>query len=219
MAAAALTRDRKRKSLRGRRNMAAPCALLSSISRRLLRAPGILRPPQWGTAAPGAQRRGLRELTEVKVGKVTTVEGRILEEKPSAVPPNPEGKCPICRWNLKHKYDYMDVLVLSQFIRSDGGMLSRKVTGLCTEEHKKVEACVKMAHRAGLLPDHRPKLPEGKTPRARFQLNRYLTYHSVSTAKPILRKGLKWCKVKMPVGDPIMKDNIRYSRKPLVFRQ
>ncbi|KAM4041693.1 large ribosomal subunit protein mL66 [Anomaloglossus baeobatrachus] len=127
--------------------MAAPCALLGSITRRLLRAPGKLGSPQW--AAPGAQSRGLRELTEVKVGKVTTVEGRILEERPQMCPPNPEGRCPVCRWNLKHKYDYTDVLVLGQFIRSDGGMLPRRVTGLCTEEHKKVEACVKMAHRAG----------------------------------------------------------------------
>lgn len=42
-----------------------------------------------------------------------------------------------------------DVLLLSQFIRSDGGMLPRKITGLCTEEHKKVAVCVQMAHRAG----------------------------------------------------------------------
>ncbi|XP_040286736.1 39S ribosomal protein S18a, mitochondrial [Bufo bufo] len=195
--------------------MAAPCVLLSSVTRLLRPALGIAG---W-RGAPGVQSRGLRQLTEVKDGKVTTIEGRILEEKPSMCPPNPEGQCPICRWNLKHKYDYMDVLVLGQFIRSDGGMLSRKVTGLCSEEHKKVQACVKMAHRAGLLPDHRPKLPEGKKPKDKFHLNRYLTFWSVSTAKPILRKGMKWSKVKMPVGDPIMKSNVRYSRRPLSFRQ
>lgn len=42
-----------------------------------------------------------------------------------------------------------DVLLLSQFIRSDGGMLPRRITGLCLEEHKKVAVCVQMAHRAG----------------------------------------------------------------------
>ncbi|KAM3930729.1 large ribosomal subunit protein mL66 [Leptodactylus fuscus] len=198
--------------------MAAPCVLLSSVTRLLRPALGLVRRPGWA-GVPGVQNRGLRQLTEVKDGKVTTVEGRIHEEKPKMSPPNPEGQCPICRWNLKHKYDYTDVLVLSQFLRSDGGMLPRKVTGLCNEEHKKVEACVKMAHRAGLLPNHRPKLQEGQKPKAKFHLNRYLTRWSVSTAKPILRRGLKWCKVKMPVGDPIMKDNVRYSRRPLIFRQ
>lgn len=42
-----------------------------------------------------------------------------------------------------------DVLLLSQFIRSDGGMLPRRVTGLCAQEHNKIAICVQMAHRAG----------------------------------------------------------------------
>ncbi len=42
-----------------------------------------------------------------------------------------------------------DVLLLSQFIRSDGGMLPRRITGLCPEEHRKIAICVQMAHRAG----------------------------------------------------------------------
>ena len=123
-------------------------------------------------------------------------------------------------------------------------MLPRRVTGLCQEEHRKIEECVKMAHRAGkgpsgrggrglwaslhlpplvpperavcvqrlhytrppmpashplglsvqppelqreyrdhplkcfslqsgLLPNHRPKLPEGFVPKTRPRLNRY----------------------------------------------
>uniref|UniRef100_A0A8C5PIV2 Large ribosomal subunit protein mL66 n=1 Tax=Leptobrachium leishanense TaxID=445787 RepID=A0A8C5PIV2_9ANUR len=143
------------------------------------------------------------------------LEGRIIEQKALETPPNPTGGCPICRWNLKHKYDYTDVLMLSQFIRMDGGMLPRKITGLCAEEHRKVMECVKMAHRAGLLPNHRPTLPEGLVPKPKFQLNRYLTRWSVTSVKPILRKGLKWCKVRMPVGHPALKDNINYAKKPL----
>ncbi|XP_030651961.1 39S ribosomal protein S18a, mitochondrial isoform X3 [Nomascus leucogenys] len=81
------------------------------------------------------------------------VEGRITATpKESPNPPNPSGQCPICRWNLKHKYNYDDVLLLSQFIRPHGGMLPRKITGLCREEHRKIEECVKMAHRAGRRP-------------------------------------------------------------------
>ncbi|XP_009080614.1 PREDICTED: 28S ribosomal protein S18a, mitochondrial, partial [Acanthisitta chloris] len=100
-------------------------------------------------------------VVEVTEGNTTTIEGRIIEDAEAPTPPNPSGQCPICRWNLKHKYDYVDVLLLSQFIRSDGGMLPRRVTGLCLEEHKKIAVCVQMAHRAGLLPNHRPPLPEG----------------------------------------------------------
>ncbi|XP_068088718.1 large ribosomal subunit protein mL66 [Hyperolius riggenbachi] len=194
--------------------MAAPAVFLSRLLRVGL---GLLGRPGWGAA--GMQSRGLRQVVEKKEGGVTVVEGHVLENEPTLCPPNPSGQCPICRWNLKHKYDYMDVLVLSQFIRSDGGMLPRRLTGLCTEEHKKVSACVKMAHRAGLLPSHRPKLPEGHVPKPKFQLNRYLTRWSVSSARPIYKKGLKWNKVKMPVGDPIMKNNVRYGSRPLTFMQ
>ncbi|XP_021115416.1 39S ribosomal protein S18a, mitochondrial isoform X3 [Heterocephalus glaber] len=97
--------------------------------------------------------RGFREVVETQEGKTTIIEGRIVATpKESPNPPNPEGQCPICRWNLKHKYSYKDVLLLSQFLRPHGGMLPRRVTGLCTEEHRKVEECVKMAHRAATSP-------------------------------------------------------------------
>ncbi|XP_062830093.1 large ribosomal subunit protein mL66 isoform X3 [Anolis carolinensis] len=110
----------------------------------------------------------------------TNIEGKILEVVEAPTPPNPSGQCPICRWNLKHKYNFEDVLLLSQFIRSDGGMLPRRVTGLCTVEHKKIAICVQMAHRAGLLPNHRPKLPEGFVPK-----NKKLPLNSkISTIKP-----------------------------------
>ncbi|XP_069743905.1 large ribosomal subunit protein mL66 isoform X3 [Narcine bancroftii] len=106
--------------------------------------------------------RGLREIVRVQEEQTITIEGKIIKDSAEASePPNPSGQCPICRWNLKHKYNYTDVLLLSQFIRLDGGMLPRRLTGLCFEEHKKIEICVKMAHRAGLLPDHKPALPEG----------------------------------------------------------
>ncbi|KAF2978448.1 hypothetical protein EK904_004408 [Melospiza melodia maxima] len=145
---------------------------------------------------------------------VIMIEGRIIEDAEAPPPPNPSGQCPICRWNLKHKYDYVDVLLLSQFIRSDGGMLPRRITGLCLEEHKKVAVCVQMAHRAGLLPNHRPPLPEGHVPK-KPKLNRYLTRWPVRSAKPIWKRGPKWCKKPYPVGHPLLKDNIKYTQKPL----
>uniref|UniRef100_A0A8C9DQE6 Large ribosomal subunit protein mL66 n=1 Tax=Prolemur simus TaxID=1328070 RepID=A0A8C9DQE6_PROSS len=126
--------------------MAALKALASGcgwLFRRLLAGPATAN---WARLPA----RGFREVVEIQEGKTTIIEGRItgtLKESPN--PPNPSGQCPICRWNLKHKYNYVDVLLLSQFIRPHGGMLPRKITGLCQEEHRKIEECVKMAHRAG----------------------------------------------------------------------
>ncbi|XP_059736410.1 large ribosomal subunit protein mL66 isoform X2 [Bos indicus] len=159
-----------------------------------------------------------RPLVEIQEGKTTIIEGRITgTPKESPNPPNPSGQCPICRWNLKHKYSYEDVLLLSQFIRPHGGMLPRSITGLCQEEHRKIEECVKMAHRAGLLPNHRPKLPEGFVPKTRPRLNRYLTRWSPRSVKPIYNKGHRWNKVRMAVGSPLLKDNVSYTGRPLVL--
>ncbi|XP_076771398.1 large ribosomal subunit protein mL66 isoform X2 [Arvicanthis niloticus] len=108
-----------------------------------------------------------------------------------------------------------DVLLLSQFIRPHGGMLPRSVTGLCREEHRKIEECVKMAHRAGLFPNHRPRLPEGCLPKEKPNLNRYLTRWAPKSVKPIYKRGHRWNKVGMAVGSPLLKDNVCYSRRPL----
>ncbi|NWX49004.1 RT18A protein, partial [Steatornis caripensis] len=168
----------------------------------------------FGNGWASVPARALREVVEVTEGSTTTIEGRIIEDDETPTPPNPSGQCPICRWNLKHKYDYVDVLLLSQFIRSDGGMLPRRITGLCLEEHKKIAVCVQMAHRAGLLPNHRPPLPEGHIPK-KPKLNRYLTRWSIRSAKPIWKRGPKWCKKPFPVGHPLLKDNVKYTHKPL----
>ncbi|XP_072218704.1 large ribosomal subunit protein mL66 [Leuresthes tenuis] len=165
------------------------------------------------------QNRSLRQVVENQEGKTIHVEGKILDVPAGPQPPNPTAKCPIYRWNLQNKYNYTDVLLLSQFIRSDGGMLPRRITGLCPEEHRKIAICVQMAHRAGLLPDHKPKLPEGHVPkRAKLQLNRYLTRWSIDSVKPIYKSGLKWCKKRMDVGHPALRNNVRYGVKPLYIK-
>lgn len=74
-----------------------------------------------------------------------------------------------------------------------------------------------MAHRAGLLPNHRPKLPEGFVPKTRPRLNRYLTRWSPRSVKPIYNKGHRWNKVRMAVGSPLLKDNVSYTGRPLVL--
>ncbi|XP_033073184.1 39S ribosomal protein S18a, mitochondrial isoform X2 [Trachypithecus francoisi] len=191
--------------------MAAFKGLVSACG-RLLR--GLLAGPA-ATSWSRLPARGFREVVEIQEGKTTIIEGRLTATpKGSPNPPNPSGQCPICRWNLKHKYNYDDVLLLSQFIRPHGGMLPRKITGLCREEHRKIEECVKMAHRAGLLPNHRPRLPEGVVPKSKPQLNRYLTRWAPGSVKSIYKKGPRWNRVHMPVGSPLLRDNVCYSRTP-----
>ncbi|XP_054618212.1 39S ribosomal protein S18a, mitochondrial [Dunckerocampus dactyliophorus] len=163
-------------------------------------------------------RRGIRQVVEKRENKTVTIEGKILALPAAPQPPNPTAKCPIYRWNLQNKYNYTDVLLLSQFIRSDGGMLPKRITGLCPQEHRKIVECVKMAHRAGLLPDHRPKLPEGHVPKPKPQLNRYLTRWSIKSVKPIYKRGPKWCKNRMCVGSPLLRDNVRYGPRPLYIK-
>jgi len=45
--------------------------------------------------------------------------------------------------------------------------------------------------------------------------DRYLTRWSIRSAKPIWKRGPKWCKKTMPVGHPLLKDNVLYAQKPL----
>ncbi|KAJ8009187.1 hypothetical protein DPEC_G00086300 [Dallia pectoralis] len=165
------------------------------------------------------QSRAIRHVVEKKEGNTTILEGLTEDAHVGPQPPNPTAPCPIYRWNLQNKYNYTDVLLLSQFIRSDGGMLPRRVTGLCAQEHSKIAVCVQMAHRAGLLPDHKPSLPEGHIPKKpNPQLNRYLTRWSIDSVKPIYRAGLKWCKKRISVGHPALKDNVRYGKKILYLK-
>lgn len=45
--------------------------------------------------------------------------------------------------------------------------------------------------------------------------NRYLTRWSIRSAKPIWKRGPKWCKKPFPVGHPLLKDNVTYTQKLL----
>lgn len=58
-----------------------------------------------------------------------------------------EKACPVCASELNIKHT--DVLILSQFVRSDGCMLPRRVTGLCRSQQKRISTLVTMAHKAG----------------------------------------------------------------------
>ncbi|XP_037775597.1 uncharacterized protein LOC119572564 [Penaeus monodon] len=88
------------------------------------------------------------------------------------------GACPLCalQLNLKHT----DVLVLSQFLRSDGCMLPKRITGLCNSQQKKVTLLVAMAQKAGLMPNLAPYWSK-KDPKKRFGSKKFNRYFDEET--------------------------------------
>ena len=55
--------------------------------------------------------------------------------------------CPKCTLGLDIKHT--DVLILKQYLREDGTMLPRRITGLCSVQQKNIGMMVLMARRAG----------------------------------------------------------------------
>lgn len=55
--------------------------------------------------------------------------------------------CSVCDVGLDIKHT--DVLILSQFVRSDGCMLPKRITGLCNKQQKRMSTLVTMAQKAG----------------------------------------------------------------------
>jgi len=108
----------------------------------------------------------LREIQIKTEDNVTVVEGiRIESDRKNKVIPNDSGKdvCPLCPERLPVPVKYTDVLVLSQFVRADGCVLPRRVTGLCQKAQRRVQRLVHQAQRAGLMPELRPDLIDGRS--------------------------------------------------------
>lgn len=63
------------------------------------------------------------------------------------VVPTSKPPCYMCALGLDVKHT--DVLILSQFVRTDGCMLPRRITGLCRRQQKKIGKMVTMAQKAG----------------------------------------------------------------------
>ncbi|CAD6188359.1 unnamed protein product [Caenorhabditis auriculariae] len=57
-----------------------------------------------------------------------------------------EEPCALCTCNVSVKITYKDVLILEQFMRDDGTVLPRQLTGLCKKQQLRVERCVMQAH-------------------------------------------------------------------------
>nr|CAD7394368.1 unnamed protein product [Timema cristinae] len=116
-------------------------------------------------------------------GKVLTIEG-VLVPSPREqylVRPEHEGVCSLCSIGVDVKHT--DVLILSQFLRADGCMLPRRVTGLCKNQQKRISILVQMAQKAGLMPNLGPANSK-KDPKLRYRWKKFNTYFDESTIKP-----------------------------------
>ncbi|XP_050505134.1 28S ribosomal protein S18a, mitochondrial [Diabrotica virgifera virgifera] len=88
--------------------------------------------------------------------------------------------CSVCASGLDIKHT--DVLILSQFVRTDGCMLPKRITGLCSRSQKRIATLVAMAQKSGLMPNLTPGYSH-KDPKKRYRWKRYNKYFDESTIK------------------------------------
>ncbi|KAK4314764.1 hypothetical protein Pmani_013965 [Petrolisthes manimaculis] len=124
----------------------------------------------------------LKEIVVKEEDNIITVEGKYIKSPREALLVKPEhgecNSCSLCALNLNLKHT--DVLVLSQFVRSDGCMLPKRVTGLCARQQKRVKWLVAMAQKSGLMPNLAPSWSK-RDPKARYRSKKYNRYFDEST--------------------------------------
>ncbi|KAF7990672.1 hypothetical protein HCN44_000477 [Aphidius gifuensis] len=90
------------------------------------------------------------------------------------------GSCLLCSTGVDVKHT--DVLILSQFLKSNGGVLPRRITGLCKVQQKRVGIMITMAQKAGLMPNIAPK-NSNKDPKKRRGVKKNNVYYDEDTIK------------------------------------
>ncbi|XP_017769196.1 PREDICTED: 28S ribosomal protein S18a, mitochondrial [Nicrophorus vespilloides] len=124
----------------------------------------------------------LKEIYETQNGKELLIEGVHIESPRSKYSLKMEdaNKCSLCALDLEVKHT--DVLILSQYVRNDGCMLPRRVTGLCGKQQRRVSSLVTMAQKAGLMSNLNPA-NSNKDPKKRNGYKKYNKYFDESTLK------------------------------------
>jgi small subunit ribosomal protein S18 len=110
-------------------------------------------------------------VNEDKSNKLITIEGKYLDEieltktQVLKLPDDHKTRCVFCKLEKENIYvQYTDVLVLRQFLREDGTVLPKKITGLCKKQQRKLYVLAKHAAIAGLILNLQPPLINGKKP-------------------------------------------------------
>ncbi|CAG9862998.1 unnamed protein product [Phyllotreta striolata] len=124
----------------------------------------------------------VKEIQEKETNNELVISGKILESgrEPYLLKNEHPEACPVCASGLQIKHT--DVLILSQFMRSTGGMLPRRITGLCRRSQKYISSLVIMANKAGLMPHLKPANSH-KDPKMRRGWKKYNKYFYESTIK------------------------------------
>ncbi|XP_041763671.1 28S ribosomal protein S18a, mitochondrial [Anopheles merus] len=130
----------------------------------------------------------LKEIKEVTANDTLVIKGEYVPSPrqdtliPQLLEARQKGErfCPQCTLGLDIKHT--DVLILSQYVRSDGCMLPRRITGLCKRQQRRMGALVTMAQKAGLMPNLNPATSK-RDPKQRYQWKKYNKYFDEQTIK------------------------------------
>lgn len=108
--------------------------------------------------------RSYREVTVKEDGKKITIEGipKESERKGRLIEPDflkrSSDSCEVkdnchslCKFSQVHEIKHTDVLILEQFVESNGKIIPRDVTGLCERQHYRLDKLIGMAQKAGLM--------------------------------------------------------------------
>ncbi|XP_015179258.1 PREDICTED: 28S ribosomal protein S18a, mitochondrial [Polistes dominula] len=137
--------------------------------------------PNYNRAISLSATTRIKEIIEKKEGNNVIIEAVIRPQKNAyLLMKTKNGACPLCSTNLNVKHT--DVLILSQFVRSDGCMLPRRITGLCAVQQKRVSTMVAMAQKAGLMSNLGPASSH-KDPKKRRYWKKFNTYFDEATIK------------------------------------
>ncbi|KAL3286538.1 hypothetical protein HHI36_001043 [Cryptolaemus montrouzieri] len=124
----------------------------------------------------------IKEIITIEDGNHIRITANISESdrKPYLVKNENDRACPLCASGLHVKHT--DVLILSQFVRSDGCMLPRRITGLCSKQQRIVSSLVTMAQKSGLMPNLNPA-NSNRDPQKRYKWEKFNKYFDESTIK------------------------------------
>ncbi|KAK0182026.1 hypothetical protein PV327_000198 [Microctonus hyperodae] len=124
----------------------------------------------------------LKEIIEKKEGNTLIIEARIVPDPQESklIEKTNNEACFLCSTGLQIKHT--DVLILSQFLRSNGSILPRRITGLCKIQQKRLNSMIAMSQKAGLMPNIAPASSK-KDPKLRYGLKAFNVYYDESTIK------------------------------------